>query len=89
MTEQLLSSLTRIISTEDIPPIESQQSYVKNRELLSLKPVLMKTDDAPVRARRILHRMIREEQESQSADITVSTRRPELDFGYAAPGAAK
>ena len=89
MTKQLLSSLTRIISTEDIPPIESQQSYVKNRELLSLKPVLMKTDDAPVRARRILHRMIREEQESQSADMTVSLRRPELDFGYAAPGAAK
>ena len=62
LSERLRTTLKRVISTEDVPPIESQQTHVRNRDFFSLRPVLLPTDTAPVLARRALERMIRAEQ---------------------------
>ncbi|MDB5582975.1 MAG: vanillate monooxygenase [Bradyrhizobium sp.] len=54
--------MTHILGTEDIPMIESQETFTRGRDFVALKPVLLSTDEAPVRARRILARLIREER---------------------------
>jgi phenylpropionate dioxygenase-like ring-hydroxylating dioxygenase large terminal subunit len=63
-TDYLSKTLDRVLSKEDFPPIESQQTYTGDRDLLALKPVLLPTDEAAVRCRRILKAIIaRERQE--------------------------
>ncbi len=68
-TAYLAKTLERVIREEDFPPIESQQTYTENREFLSLKPALLPIDDAPVRVRRTLNRMIVDEQKAAAQTV--------------------
>ena len=43
---------------EDKPMLEAQQRMIGDTELMSLQPVLLRTDNAAVRVRRLLQRMI-------------------------------
>ncbi|MDB5582982.1 MAG: Vanillate monooxygenase [Bradyrhizobium sp.] len=60
-TRYLGETLERVLANEDIPPMESQQTYLGGRDLMDCKPVLLGIDEAPVRARRILSGMIAKE----------------------------
>lgn len=51
---------------EDEPMIEAAAAYMKSEDLLSLNPVLLSTDGAPIRARRILKKLIADEQGAAS-----------------------
>jgi phenylpropionate dioxygenase-like ring-hydroxylating dioxygenase large terminal subunit len=61
LDEFVFVGMSGVLGKEDAPPMESQQTYIGNRDLLSLKPILLPTDVAPVKARRILARLIEEE----------------------------
>jgi vanillate O-demethylase monooxygenase subunit len=61
--ELFLSALTHIFSTQDGPMIEQQQQGMGDEtDLFAHHPVILSSDAAAVRARRILQRLIREEQ---------------------------
>jgi len=62
-SRQLLITGMTVFDNEDRPVIEAQQRAIGHRDdLFSLKPALLKTDRAAVRARRLLERMIRRER---------------------------
>ncbi len=48
---------------EDVPLIEAVQNEMATTDFFSLKPVLMSNDTAPVRVRRLLANLIRNEQQ--------------------------
>ncbi len=48
---------------EDVPLIEAVQNEMATTDFFSLKPVLMTNDTAPVRVRRLLTSLIRQEQD--------------------------
>jgi vanillate O-demethylase monooxygenase subunit len=54
--------IMRAFTNEDAPVIAAQQANMGTCDLMSLKPVLLETDGAALRARRILARMIADEQ---------------------------
>lgn len=63
LDDLILTSLTRIFSTQDGPMIAQQQEAMGDEtDLFAHRPVILSSDAAAVRARRILQRMIREEQ---------------------------
>jgi phenylpropionate dioxygenase-like ring-hydroxylating dioxygenase large terminal subunit len=63
LSKQLLEVGVSIFNNEDKPMIEAQQFAMGDTDdLLSLKPVLLSTDAPSVRARRIVLRLIGEEQ---------------------------
>jgi vanillate O-demethylase monooxygenase subunit len=63
LSKQLLEIGVNIFNNEDKPMIEAQQVAIGNSDdLLALKPVLLATDSPSVRARRIVLRLLREEQ---------------------------
>lgn len=63
LSKQLLEVGVSIFNSEDKPMIEAQQLAMGDTDdLLSLKPVLLSTDAPSVRARRIVLRLIGEEQ---------------------------
>jgi vanillate O-demethylase monooxygenase subunit len=64
-SNKLLEIGINIFTDEDKPMIEAQQrSMGDTTDLMSLKPVLLKTDGPSVRARRIVQRLLDEERAS-------------------------
>ena len=64
-SNKLLEIGINIFTNEDKPMIEAQQrSMGDTTDLMSLKPVLLKTDGPSVRARRIVQRLLDEERAS-------------------------
>jgi phenylpropionate dioxygenase-like ring-hydroxylating dioxygenase large terminal subunit len=62
-SEQMLKIGTDIFNNEDKPMIEAQQRTMGDvTDLLSLRPVLLATDGPSVRARRIVLRLLEEEE---------------------------
>jgi phenylpropionate dioxygenase-like ring-hydroxylating dioxygenase large terminal subunit len=58
-----LAAMRRIAFEEqDKPLIEVQQEWMRGAEFWSLKPVLLSVDAAPVRMRRILEKLIKDER---------------------------
>lgn len=47
---------------EDLPMLEAQQLAIGDRDFWSMNPVLLATDAGAVRARRVLDKLIAEEQ---------------------------
>jgi len=56
--QAMYQGLRWAFETQDRPMIEGQQKRIGNTDILKLSPVLMRTDGAPVRARRMLERQI-------------------------------
>jgi vanillate O-demethylase monooxygenase subunit len=52
--------------TEDLPMLEAQQKSMGDEEFWDLKPILLIGDAGAIRARRILDKMIADEQNLDS-----------------------
>ena len=64
--EMYLKGLTHIFSTQDGPMIEqAQEAMGDETELFAHRPVVLSSDNAAVRARRILQKRIREEENAR------------------------
>lgn len=61
LSVQLQANLQQAFETEDEPMIESQSAHMKGRTLEELKPVLLPTDSASLRARRVLKQLIEQQ----------------------------
>src|ERR1700722_8236581 len=62
-SEQLLLTGMTVFNNEDKPVIEAQQCAMgASDDLFGMKPALLQTDRAAVRARRLLERMIQHER---------------------------
>ncbi len=62
-SEQLLETGMKVFENEDKPIIEAQQRAMgASDDLFAMKPALLRTDRAAVRARRLLDRMIKQER---------------------------
>ena len=57
----LAEQIRHAFQDQDFPALESQQSYVRNADLLSLKPIILASDAGAVRVRMLLRGMISEE----------------------------
>ena len=68
VTRQIIAN---VFDKEDRPMIEAQQTRMRGVDFWSEKPVLFPEDGAAVRARKILERLIREEQQRKT-DSTVT-----------------
>lgn len=78
LDELILTSLTNIFSTQDGPMIAQQQEAMGSEtDLFAHRPVVLSTDAAAVRARRILQKLIRQEQ-SISAPSREQTAQPAI-----------
>ncbi|MBV2148097.1 aromatic ring-hydroxylating dioxygenase subunit alpha [Sphingobium sp. AS12] len=74
LTAALEKGVGTIFSTQDGPMVEAEQAAMgDSTDFLGHKPLILKADAAGIRARRILRRMIREEQEANGSanNITV------------------
>ena len=58
LSAQLEVTLQQAFETEDEPMIEAQSAYMDGRSLEELKPVLLPTDSASLRSRRVLKQLI-------------------------------
>jgi vanillate O-demethylase monooxygenase subunit len=58
LSNDLQASLQKAFETEDEPMIEAQSLHMAGHSLESLKPVLLPTDSAALRARRVLQQLI-------------------------------
>lgn len=72
--ESIVAEMVRFLrlpfETEDLPMLEAQQRQMGDAEFWALKPILLATDAAAVRARRVLDQLIADE--SQTAGTTRS-----------------
>lgn len=62
IAEQQVSGLYEPFSKEDLPMLEAQQKAIGGTDFWSLKPVLLPGDAGAVRARRVLDKLIADEQ---------------------------
>lgn len=62
IVEQQVASIEVPFRTEDLPMLKAQQKMMGDAEFWDLKPVLLAGDAGAVRARRVLDRLIAEEQ---------------------------
>lgn len=73
IAEQQVSALNEPFSTEDLPMLEAQQEAIGNADFWSLKPILLPGDAGAVRARRVLDKLIADEQQTlPKSEIPVS-----------------
>lgn len=61
LSVRLQASLQTAFETEDEPMIESQSHHMAGRSLDEMKPVLLTTDSAALRARRVLKQLINQQ----------------------------
>ncbi|WP_330212004.1 aromatic ring-hydroxylating dioxygenase subunit alpha [Pseudomonas sp. Z18(2022)] len=64
LTQAMRDGVLSIFQNEDIPIIEAQQRLLGDRDLMEHDPAILKTDLGPIRARRHLAKLIRQEQQS-------------------------
>jgi len=62
IAEQQLAGLSIPFTNEDLPMLEAQQSMIGDEDFWSLKPILLISDAPGVRARRLLDKMISDQQ---------------------------
>ena len=67
ITKTMLDIVVAAFADEDAPMIRACQAGMKGQEFWSLKPVVLETDLAAVQARRVLSKLIKEEQASAAA----------------------
>ena len=70
VTKMMQEGVGQVFATQDGPMVEAEQRAIgEDTDFLAHKPLILKADAAGIRARRILKRMIREEQESGSSEL--------------------
>ncbi|WP_292905394.1 aromatic ring-hydroxylating dioxygenase subunit alpha [Niveispirillum sp.] len=62
IAQQQTDAVRGPFETEDLPVVEAQQEMIGDADFMSLNPVLLPTDAGAGRARRVLARMIAEEE---------------------------
>lgn len=66
--EEIVVEMVRFLrapfESEDLPMLEAQQRMMDGREFWSLQPVLLSSDAAAVRARRVMDQLVKAEQAS-------------------------
>ncbi|MBL0421916.1 Rieske 2Fe-2S domain-containing protein [Ramlibacter sp. AW1] len=67
LSEKIRAGIDAAFRLEDEPMIRDCQARMAGAELMSLNPVLLTTDAAAVRARRVLAELIAQEQRAQAA----------------------
>lgn len=75
--ERHVEGLMKPFATEDLPMLEAQQKVIGDADFWSLKPVLLRSDEAAVRARRVLDGLISREgatREEAVAEVSVTGR---------------
>jgi phenylpropionate dioxygenase-like ring-hydroxylating dioxygenase large terminal subunit len=72
ITEKRQEIMFKVFRNEDKPMIEAQQKHIGPRDLFELKPLLLPTDAGAVRIRRVLERLVNNEQ----SGISVTEERP-------------
>ena len=72
LSERIRNGFDAAFRNEDEPMIMACQDRMGNADLMSLKPVMLTTDAAAVRARRVLAAMINEESASPVSSATAS-----------------
>jgi phenylpropionate dioxygenase-like ring-hydroxylating dioxygenase large terminal subunit len=65
--QQFAAGLRHAFTTEDKPMIEAQQRNLGDADLFDCKPVLLPTDSASTRARRVYTRLLEAEQAGRTA----------------------
>lgn len=65
--QEHVTGLSRPFTEEDRPMVEAQQAAIGDRDFWSLQPVLLRTDAAAVRARRIHDQLLRQEREAAAS----------------------
>jgi vanillate O-demethylase monooxygenase subunit len=63
----LATTVQAAFHNEDKPIIEAQQRYMGARDITELAPVLLESDAAAVRARRIMSRLLQSQSKSETA----------------------
>ena len=58
LNDRIAATRARIFATEDKPMIEAVQERMGSREFWAMKPLLLPVDEASVRVRRRLHKLI-------------------------------
>ena len=66
------AGVTAIFGDEDVPMLESQQEFLQGDDLLDRHPAILRSDGPAIRARRLLAKRIREEQDSNAAMSSVA-----------------
>jgi vanillate O-demethylase monooxygenase subunit len=62
VVESIVAGALQPFGEEDLPMLEAQQQAIGDSDFWSLKPVLLAGDAGAVRARRVLDRLIAQEQ---------------------------
>jgi len=69
LSQKIQKTIDAVFRTEDGPMMQACQERMGSLDLMSLRPVVLSTDAAAVRARRVLARLIEAEQDaSRNAD---------------------
>ena len=66
---EILQGVTYAFEQQDKPIVEAQQANIGDCDLMSLHPILLAGDAAAVRARRVLEKMIAQEQEQEAVAL--------------------
>jgi phenylpropionate dioxygenase-like ring-hydroxylating dioxygenase large terminal subunit len=70
ITQAMQSAVHEVFSTQDGPMVAAEQRAMgESTDFLAHKPLILKADAAGIRARRILRRMIREEEQGANSTL--------------------
>lgn len=73
ITRKMVDIVVSAFADEDAPMIKACQNGMRGQEFWSMRPVVLETDVAAVRARRVLKKLLLQEQEGvASNDIAIS-----------------
>lgn len=67
MAENGITGLQVPFETEDLPMLEAQQTLIGERDFMMMRPVMLESDGGATRARRVLDRLIANEQKLSAA----------------------
>src|SRR3546814_3600260 len=75
--------IRRAFIDEDEPMIRAVEDVMDGREFFSMRPVILETDASGIMARRMLAKMIREEQQAGRSEEHTSELQSLMRISYA------
>ncbi len=67
MLERATEALMYPIEKEDVPMVEDQQRNMGDKDFMSMRPMLLPIDEASIRCRRVMNRLLAEEANALSS----------------------